>query len=152
MTEEYIGLEKIRYGNALEMHIDLPKNTEGLYIAPLMLLPFIENCFKHGISNILDQPWLNLHITIDDRIMTMKVLNSKPTNRGSDHQPGIGIENVRKRLALLYPDKHELLINEEEEVFIVILKLELELVKARSHIQTQTRTEAVNNQLNLYVN
>ena len=128
MTEEYIDLERIRYGNALEMDINLPEDTEGLHIAPLMLLPFIENCFKHGISNILDQPWLSLHVTIEDRIMTMKLLNSKPA-RPSHRTPGIGIDNVRKRLALLYPGKHELVINEEEEVFIVILKLELAVIK-----------------------
>jgi len=128
MTEEYIDLERIRYGNALEMDINLPGDTDGLHVAPLMLLPFIENCFKHGISNILDQPWLSLHVTIEDRTMTMKLLNSKPA-RPSHRTPGIGIDNVRKRLALLYPGKHELVINEEEEVFIVILKLELAVIK-----------------------
>jgi sensor histidine kinase YesM len=128
MTEEYIDLERIRYGNALEMDINLPGDTDGLHVAPLMLLPFIENCFKHGISNILDQPWLSLHVTIEDRTMTMKLLNSKPAHP-SHRTPGIGIDNVRKRLALLYPGKHELVINEEEEVFIVILKLELAVIK-----------------------
>jgi sensor histidine kinase YesM len=128
MTEEYIDLERIRYGNALEMDINLPGDTDGLHVAPLMLLPFIENCFKHGISNILDQPWLSLHVTIEDRTMTMKLLNSKPA-RPSHRTPGIGIDNVRKRLALLYPGKHELVINEEEEVFIVILKLELAVIE-----------------------
>lgn len=143
MTEEYIDLEKIRYGNELELHIDLPEHTEGLYIAPLMLLPFIENCFKHGISNILEQPWLSLHMTIEGPVMTMKLLNSKPVTQPSTHQPGIGIENVRKRLALLYPERHELVIKEEEEVFIVILKLELEIDKPAVHSPTQTTAVAV---------
>jgi LytS/YehU family sensor histidine kinase len=137
MTEEYINLEKIRYGNQLELHIDMPHGTEKLYIAPLLLLPFIENCFKHGISNILDQPWLSLHITTENNLMTMKLLNSKPANRFSKQEPGIGIENVRKRLALLYPNRHELVINEEEEVFIVILKVELEIVEIPTKLHTQ---------------
>jgi sensor histidine kinase YesM len=137
MTKEYIDLEKIRYGNQLELHIDIPQRTEKLYIAPLLLLPFIENCFKHGISNILDQPWLSLHITTENNLMTMKLLNSKPANGFSKQKPGIGIENVRKRLALLYPNRHELVINEEEEVFIVILKLELEIVEMPTRLHTQ---------------
>ena len=141
MTEEYIDLERIRYGNALEMHIDLPENTEGLYIAPLMLLPFIENCFKHGISNILEQPWLSLHVTTDDKVMTMKLLNSKAAHP-SNHQPGIGIENVRKRLLLLYPGKHELVINEEEEIFIVILKMELTVIRTAGNPQVETAAAA----------
>jgi sensor histidine kinase YesM len=142
MTEEYIDLEKIRYGNELELHIDLPEDTEGLYIAPLMLLPFIENCFKHGISNILEQPWLSLHITIEGPVMTMKLLNSKPATGSSNHKPGIGIENVRKRLDLLYPGKHELVIREEEEIFIVTLKMELEAVNAPAHSQARTTAAA----------
>jgi LytS/YehU family sensor histidine kinase len=108
-----------------------------------LLLPFIENCFKHGISNILDQPWLSLHITTENNLMTMKLLNSKSANRFSKQEPGIGIENVRKRLALLYPNRHELVINEEEEVFIVILKLELEIVEIPVKFHAQTSAVAV---------
>ena len=132
MTEEYIQLEQIRYGNKLELHIDVPEDTEDLYIAPLLLLPFIENCFKHGTSNILENPWLNLHISIQENVMTMKLLNGKSDSGKPFHIPGIGIENARRRLELLYPNKHELVINSEEEVFIVNLKLVLEKRKAVS--------------------
>lgn len=126
MIEEYINLEKIRYGNKLELHIDLPCNTGDYFIAPLMILPFVENCFKHGTSTILEQPWINLTITIEQEEMTMKLLNSKSSGITSTDNSGIGIENVKKRLALLYPDKHQLTIQQEDEVFIVILKLQLE--------------------------
>lgn len=130
MMNEYIALEKIRYGNRLDLHVDLPPNTDGYLVAPLIILPFIENCFKHGTSNMLDQPWISLAITIDGRHMTMKLLNSKPREDRQQGSHGIGIENVKKRLELLYPGKHELTITAEEEVFIVILKLQLELAPA----------------------
>ena len=131
MLKDYISLEKIRYGNSLDVHVDVPKESDGLLIAPLLLLPFVENCFKHGASHMIDQPWVNLYISIDNDEMHMKLLNGKPVNYQSvRHARGIGIGNVRKRLDLLYPEKYSLHIQEEEDVFIVNLKLELEKRKA----------------------
>lgn len=135
MIEEYISLEQIRYGNKLELHIGVPGETRDLYIAPLLLLPFVENCFKHGTSHILENPWLSLQITIEDKKMTMKLLNGKsPGNANGNYQPGagtgnhstgIGINNVRKRLELIYPGKHDLSITNDPYVFIVNLTVEL---------------------------
>ena len=99
-------------------------------IAPLLLLPFIENCFKHGASHMLEQPWISLQITIVDTVMKMKLVNGKP----ADYHPlktsnGIGISNVQKRLELIYPEKFLLDIKDEEEVYIVNLKLNLEMAR-----------------------
>jgi hypothetical protein len=124
MIEEYISLEQVRYGNKLELHIDLPEDSRGLLIAPLMLLPFAENCFKHGTSNVLEHPWLSLQIGIQGNTMTMKLVNGKPLSPGNG-KPGIGIANVRKRLELIYPGRHELVITNDPDVFIVNLRLEL---------------------------
>ena len=126
MVEDYINLEQIRYGNKLELHITFPEESEDWLIAPLLLLPFVENCFKHGTSHMLENPWLNIQVVLQENIMTAKLMNSKPQTANRSKQSGIGIENVRRRLALLYPGKHQLTINNEEEVFIVNLKLELE--------------------------
>jgi LytS/YehU family sensor histidine kinase len=127
MLKDYILLEKIRYGNSLDVHVDVPKESDGLLIAPLLLLPFVENCFKHGASHMIDQPWVNLYVSIEDAEMRMKLLNGKPVNyQPINHTHGIGIGNVRKRLELLYPGKFLLDIREEEDVFIVNLRLELE--------------------------
>jgi LytS/YehU family sensor histidine kinase len=125
MIEEYMALEKIRYGNKLEMHIDITGKTKDLYVAPLLLLPFVENCFKHGTSNVLEHPWITMNISTRGKQVTMKLLNGK-SGRVTQQPGGIGIQNVRKRLELLYPGKHELIITSEEDVFIVMLKLELE--------------------------
>jgi len=130
MIRDYIDLEKVRYGNKLDLHISFPEKTNDLNIAPLLLLPLIENCFKHGTSKILEQPWISLQITIQGREMQMKLLNGKinePKNEGQ--LSGIGIRNVEKRLNLLYPDKHQFLITNDDEIFIVNLKIELEQIK-----------------------
>jgi len=125
-----MSLEKIRYGNKLDLHLDLPEHTRGLSITPLLLLPLVENCFKHGTSHVLEQPWINLQVTVCAKQMQVKLINGKINITGGKlEEKGIGIRNVQKRLSLLYPGKHELTITSEEEVFIVNLKLELEQIK-----------------------
>jgi LytS/YehU family sensor histidine kinase len=125
MLRDYISLEQIRYGNKPDLNIDLPETSDELYIAPLLLLPFIENSFKHGASHMLEQPWISLQISINDLELKMKLLNGKNPH-SSDAHGGIGIDNVKKRLELLYPQQHQLSINNEEEVFIVNLSVQLE--------------------------
>jgi len=136
LMQDYIGLEQVRYGNKLDLHIDLPGETGDLYISPLLLLPLIENSFKHGASTMLEQPWISLHIALNGKEMQMKLLNGKFNEDNKPDQPsGIGIQNVQKRLNLLYPGKHELVITNEEDVFIVNLKIELEQHAQRKSIK-----------------
>ncbi|HUC82161.1 MAG TPA: histidine kinase [Flavisolibacter sp.] len=125
MLKEYIALEQTRYGNELDVHLELPEVENDLVIAPLVLLPFVENCFKHGTSKMLDQPWISLRLSVEGTWLRMKLLNGKP-EEPSTEASGIGLANVTKRLQLLYPEKHELIINNEPEVFIVNLRLTLE--------------------------
>jgi LytS/YehU family sensor histidine kinase len=126
MITEYINLEKIRYGNKLDVHVLIPDKTEDVYIAPLLLLPFIENCFKHGASNMLEEPWINLTVEMKDTRLIMKLMNGKVSlNQELYTKKGIGIDNVRQRLDLLYRNKYDLQIREDEEVFVVDLKVEL---------------------------
>lgn len=123
MISDYMALETIRYDDGLDISVQLPKNTKYT-IAPLMLLPFIENAFKHGVSQMTEAPWLSLAITVSDDKLVMKLINSKPIGN-LNNKPGIGIVNVRKRLEILYPEQHELTINDEEEMYIVNLSLKL---------------------------
>ena len=129
MLNDYIVLEKIRYGNTLDVNLDLPADGDRFLIAPLLLLPFVENSFKHGASQMLDQPWLSLAISIKDNTMQMKLVNAKAENyKSPPGNSGIGIKNVQRRLELLYPGKHALKITNADEVFIVDLKLQVETV------------------------
>jgi sensor histidine kinase YesM len=141
MLQEYILLEKSRYGNGLDINVKMPTAETGLSIAPLLLLPFVENCFKHGTSQMLEQPWISLHITVEEDWLKMKLVNGK-TEEETSSSSGIGLANVKKRLELLYPQKHELAINNEEDVFIVNLKLQLERITAPSTAPLAIATEA----------
>jgi sensor histidine kinase YesM len=125
MLQEYIALEQARYGNELDVLLELPAVENDLAIAPLILLPFVENCFKHGTSKMLDQPWISLQLSVEDGWLRMKLLNGK-VEETYPSRHGIGLSNVTKRLELLYPGNYELTINNEPEVYIVNLKLLLE--------------------------
>jgi LytS/YehU family sensor histidine kinase len=126
MITEYINLEKIRYGNKLDVHMLIPDKPDNLYIAPLLLLPFVENCFKHGASNMLENPWINLTIELKTTTLVMKIMNGKTSKKQNvDDRSGIGITNVRQRLDFLYKEKYDLQIRDEEEVFVVDLRVEL---------------------------
>ncbi|MEO7446356.1 MAG: histidine kinase [Ferruginibacter sp.] len=142
MVSEYISLEKIRYGNKLDVHVLKPDKTEDIYIAPLLLLPFVENCFKHGTSNMLQSPWINLTVELKDKTLVMKLMNGKDLLQDKDrNKAGIGINNVRQRLNLLYKDKYDLQIREDEEVFVVDLRVELLRIESQEQLDTLTQPE-----------
>ena len=143
MIKEYINLEKIRSGNKMDVHVSMPDKTDDIYIAPLLLLPFIENCFKHGTSNMLQNPWVNLAIEMIDTRLEMKLMNGKtPLSCKDEGKPGIGISKVRQRLDLLYKDKYDLQVTQDEEVFIVDLWIELARVKDQAQADTFTQTQS----------
>jgi hypothetical protein len=141
MIEDYVGLEKVRYGNKLDLNIRFPEKTDHLYIAPLLLLPLVENCFKHGTSHMIDQPWISMHITLDHAILHLKLLNGKVDQPEETASSGIGIRNVQKRLELLYPGKHSVSIADEAEVFIINLRLELDF-RPEPQLYTLSKNEA----------
>jgi len=111
LISNYIELEKIRFNNRLSLETDFDEHIEKYKIAPLMLLPFVENAFKHGIASNNQAAWVKISLQIDHGQLYYQVENSLPdTNEKDKRSPlnsGIGLSNIRKRLDMLYPD-HEL--------------------------------------------
>ncbi|QCR25089.1 two-component system sensor protein [Pontibacter sp. SGAir0037] len=130
LITDYLELEKMRYGNRLDLSVNLSGDFDGKLIAPLLLLPFLENSFKHGASEHLDQAWVSLDLSVRENKLKLKLMNALPEasalTAGGVRSGGIGLQNVQKRLQLIYPDQHELKIIREAEVFIVTLVLYLE--------------------------
>jgi two-component system, LytTR family, sensor histidine kinase AlgZ len=122
--KNYIDLEKERYANRLEISVNVEGDTKGKYIAPLLLLPFLENAFKHGTSEQLEKPWLSMDISVTQNTMRCKIVNSK-NETVKPNENGIGISNVKTRLAYLYPGNHELKLVDEGNFFVVSLLIEL---------------------------
>jgi len=122
MMKEYMLLEKARYGKRLELEAVIKGDMKDKQIAPLLLLPFIENSFKH-CNSTGDQPWINLEISIENGILSMKLLNGVAL-AGFDTSAN-EIKNIEKRLQVLYPGKHELKKYTEQEIYVVLLKIDL---------------------------
>ncbi len=126
MIANYIELEKIRYGNRLSMQVELMSPEGNQLIAPLLMIPFVENSFKHGVSQMLEHPRISLKIYVERNVLYFYLNNSKPPDSENLIQrKGIGLDNVRKRLELLYPGKHTLLILTEGDAFTVQMEISL---------------------------
>ena len=121
----YIDLMKLRLSPRVELKIDFPKEFSDFSIPPLLFVPFIENAFKHGI-NSRDRSFINISMKIDNEQISFNAENSigKSSQTGDLQHSGIGLENVRKRLGLLFPDNHELKIEKNETVFQVRLSIQ----------------------------
>lgn len=123
IMSNYIDLEKERYPDRLEVSVNVEGDIKDKYIAPLLFLPFLENAFKHGTSEQLEKSWLSMEVFVNRNRLRCKIINSKDENQlYSD--TGIGIRNVKKRLAFIYPGRHELKIVDEGNVFVVTLFIE----------------------------
>jgi len=125
MIADYIALEKVRYDEHLDLSVSMPAESGKVRIAPLLLLPLVENCFKHGASKMISNPWISISVTLNDTILRMKLVNGKAANSIPSHL-GIGTANTQKRLELIYPGKYEFQAVEEEDMYIVNLKLWLD--------------------------
>jgi sensor histidine kinase YesM len=159
MLQDYIDLERIRYGTQLKINVAIPDTSQGRsciakdkeqlmddpLIAPLLLIPFVENSFKHGASKMISNPFINLRVTLEDHVLHFFIVNGKPV--ALEYSPGagdggtgrvngqpcngngsIGLKNVKKRLQLLYPGAHELSLVPGPETFSVYLKLHLKKI------------------------
>ena len=121
-------LGKTRFVERLDLTVNIQGDLAGKQIAPLMLLPFVENAFKHGVDKTVGQAWMSLDVCIKDCQVKFKLINGKPYEKETSKPipSGIGLQNVKKRLMLLYPNTHELRISETDETFVVILNIELQ--------------------------
>jgi len=129
LIQDYMGLEKVRYGKRLDMQVDMHGDFSNKVVAPLLMIPFVENSFKHGTSQMLQRPWIKFEITMVGNQLFFKLSNSKPSLFHANTQnKGIGLINVKKRLQLLYPGRHQLDVNLTEDMFTVNMQILLENV------------------------
>jgi hypothetical protein len=126
MINDYFELEKIRYGDRLDVELNITGDYDGKMIAPLLMIPFIENSFKHGTSKMLRDPWIKLFIQADEEMLHFTLANNKPAGTNPDKKQGIGLSNVKKRLAILHPEKHYLTIEPTENTFTINMQIPLE--------------------------
>ena len=124
--KNYINLEKIRHDQNVEINFEVVEKSLGNYtIAPRVLLPFVENAFKHGLHDNLDHAKIQLSLAIKNNQLDFKIENTKPTIQVKKATVGgIGLVNIKRRLALLYPN-HLLNIQDDPKKYEVNLRLSL---------------------------
>ncbi|WP_226293988.1 sensor histidine kinase [Aquimarina algicola] len=124
LIENYLALEKIRYGKRVAISF-INKIEKEVRIAPLILLTFIENAFKHGVSQELNIADINIKLTLVQEEILFTIFNTKPNHQTKivDSKNELGLKNVKQQLELLYPNAYTLLIENDENSFAVSLKL-----------------------------
>jgi two-component system LytT family sensor kinase len=126
--QNYLELEKLRHGNKMLIDLKINGEIEDQKIAPLMLIPFIENSFKHGLSTQVSQGFVNLEMMVQHGDLRMTLENSKAPSMpkiNGKRSGGIGLANVKRRMMILYPEKHSLSISESPNTYKIELDLQL---------------------------
>ena len=123
--DNYIDLMKLRLSSRVDLQISFPKDFPDFSIPPLLFIPFIENAFKHGAGH-RETSFIKISMTIDEEKVFFVAENSigKSVQTGDLQHSGIGLENVRKRLGLLFPGKHDLSIVPGEAIYKVELSID----------------------------
>jgi LytS/YehU family sensor histidine kinase len=121
----YIELERLRFSGESAISLNVNASFNGQEIAPLLLLPLVENASKHGLSTQSENGWLTVNIGMHQSTLTVVVENAKPPSIARKRKGGIGIGNLRKRLELLYPSRHRLELEDKQDSFLARLEIEL---------------------------
>ncbi|MCI4669462.1 MAG: histidine kinase [Bacteroidia bacterium] len=122
--EEFIGLFQMRLEDTPNITFSYSGLSENQLIEPMVLIPFLENAFKHGDFDISPNAFLHLDLKVENGYLDFQALNSKNNqNQQKDAQGGVGLENIKRRLELKYEQNYQLEIQDLEEEFLVHLKL-----------------------------
>ncbi|RYZ63002.1 MAG: hypothetical protein EOO14_00445 [Chitinophagaceae bacterium] len=127
--QSYITLQQKRFGTRLSLAADFDGPLETVLIEPFLLLPFVENSFKHALrASPGTEGWITIYLSVVEQWLSLRVENSRPMPEDLPDEEGphgFGLRNVRRRLHLLYPGRHELELIPEADRFFVLLKIRL---------------------------
>jgi LytS/YehU family sensor histidine kinase len=125
IISDYIELEKLRYDDSLRINFNHDIEDMRQAIPPLLLIPLVENAFKHGVSESRNQPFVDIHLSVNKRQLTYVVKNSSEGfPEDATVKENIGLSNLRRQLELLYKD-YNLSVQQDESVFTATLKINL---------------------------
>lgn len=122
----YVQLMRLRYTRKVHINVDVPPQLPELKLPPLMLIIFVENAFKHGIS-YREESFIDIKVRVENKRLLFSCCNSKPTQvQRTNEKGGMGLQNVRQRLELLYDDDYTLDINDGEKTYEVKLDIPMQ--------------------------
>lgn len=117
---DYIYLQQLRFNKQVKVQFDHTETLSNFYIAPMLLIPFVENAFKYGVSNHA-KTTIDIRIAFEEGHFVFEVKNQKAERTETISSSGVGLNNVKKRLNLIYSDQHSLSVNESDNTFKVRL-------------------------------
>lgn len=125
--KNYIALQQLRNSGKAAVTFDVNGSPDKLRVAPFMLIVFVENGFKHGVEAGMEEAFIHVEMNIRDKILQFTVKNSKGIvdETENDAFKGLGLDNVKRRLELLYPQRYRLMIKEDDALYTVQLQLDL---------------------------
>ncbi len=123
--ENYVLLEEKRLSQRCQVEFTIEGDVSGLKIAPMLLIPFVENALKHGAQSTNEPSTIDISATIRDTTLHFSVVNSKPSRISELKSSGLGLSNVKRRLNLLYPGTHSLKIDDTKKTYRVTLAVDL---------------------------
>jgi LytS/YehU family sensor histidine kinase len=124
IISDYIALESLRYDNSLRIYFSNDVEDMKQVIPPLLLIPLVENAFKHGVSETRSRPFVDIHLSVNQRQLTFLVKNSTEDFSSGDVKENIGLSNLRRQLELLYTD-YNLSVKQGKDEFTSSLKINL---------------------------
>lgn len=138
----YVQLMRLRYTRKVHINVDVPPQLPELKLPPLMLIIFVENAFKHGIS-YREESFIDIKLRVEDKRLLFSCCNSKPTQvQRTNEKGGMGLQNVRQRLELLYDDDYTLDINDGEKTYEVKLDIPMQTRLPDAEAETADVSEA----------
>ena len=138
----YVQLMRLRYTRKVHINVDVPPQLPELKLPPLMLIIFVENAFKHGIS-YREESFIDIKLRVENKRLLFSCCNSKPTQvQRTNEKGGMGLQNVRQRLELLYDDDYTLDINDGEKTYEVKLDIPMQTRLPDAEAETADVSEA----------
>ena len=123
--DDYLSLEKIRLSQKTDIKFMVSGLNKELFVAPLLFIPLVENAFKHGLNTILTDSFAHFSLSVQGNELFFEAINSVEKSTENSEKSGTGLENLKKRLQLIYPQKHQLDIEQTANQFKVILHIQL---------------------------
>lgn len=119
----YVELQQYRLSGKVSIGFDVKGENKGLMIAPMLLIVFVENAFKHGIS-YMNPSAIKIRLTVNNKEIEFEVTNMLHSEIQKNNYKGIGLENIKKRLALIYPGRHEINVHKDDKIYSAYLKIQ----------------------------
>lgn len=123
--EDYLSLEKIRLSQKTDIKFTVSGFNKELFVAPMLFIPLVENAFKHGLNTISADSYAHFSLSVQGNELFFEAINSVGKSPENSEKSGTGLENLNKRLQLIYPQKHQLDIEQTSNQFKVILHIQL---------------------------